>query len=343
MTTQEIAPQQGQAAFAIFGMLSGAWATSVLHVTTELGIADVLKDGPKTIAEIAAATETHAPSLTRLLRAANSLGLIVESAPGVYSMGPLTWNLCKDTPGSLRNFILFFGQDWSWSLWNELAYAIKTGGSAMRHAYGQSIWEFIDERPKDSTMLNRGINEFSSLINPSLIQSYDFSGFKSLVDIGGGYGNFLRLLAENDPSFNAILFERPAVIEEAKEVYAGTKLEKQFTLVPGSFFDALPEGADAYFYKFVLNDWGDEYAKQTLTACRRVIPAHGKLIIAEFLLVENADPISTLMSVVTFLGFEGGHGRTEEEFRTLLRDTGFTLTSITPTPSSLYIIEAIPS
>ena len=343
MTTQEIEPQQGQSAFAVFGMLSGAWATSVLQVGTELGIADVLKGGPKTIEEIAAATDTHAPSITRLMRALTALGIFAQPEPGVYGMTALSWHLCKDTPGSLRNFILYFSREWVWNLWNELPYAMKTGKSAMRHVYDKNIWEFIDKRPEDLQMLNRGINEFSSLINPSLLMSYDFSQFKSLVDIGGGYGNFLTLLIENNPSFQAILFERPSVIEEAKQFYADTRFVEQFSFVPGSFFEEYPAGADAYFYKFVINDWGYEYAKQMLTACRRAIPAHGKLIITEFLLVDNPEPLSTLMNVLTFLAFEGGQGRTEEEFRTLLSETGFTVTNVISTPSSLYIIEAVPS
>lgn len=342
MAIQEVDPQQGQSAFTIFGMLSGAWATSVLQVATELGVADALKDGPKSIEEIAAATETHAPSLTRILRALKALGVFAEPEPGVYAMTPLSWHMCKDYPGSMRNFILYFSREWVWNLWNELPYAVKTGKSAMRHAHGKSIWEYIDQMPDDLTMLNRGINEFSSLINPMLVMSYDFARFKSLVDIGGGYGNFVKLLADQNPEFRAILFERPSVIEEAKEYYTQAKNVDQFTFVPGSFFEELPAGADAYFYKFILNDWGDEYAKQTLSACRRAIPPHGKLIITEFLLVQNPEPLSTLMNVLTFLGFEGGQERTEAEFRALLAETGFEITNIIETPSSLYIIEASP-
>jgi hypothetical protein len=336
-------PQSGQAAFALFGMLSGSWAAQVLLVGTELGIPDALLDGPKNMEELAKATETHTPSLTRLVRALVSLGILAEQQPGQYSNTPLSLHLCKDTPGSMREFLLFFSRDWSWSLWNELLYAIKTGKSAMRHGYGMSIWEYVDSHPEDLRMLNVGIDQFSTLINPTLLAAYDFSAFQSLIDIGGGYGNFLKLLAANNPAFHGTLLERPAVIEAAKEHYAGTPFEARVTLAPGNCFEELPAGRDAYFYKFVLNDWGDDYVRQTLMACRRAIPEHGKLLIAEFLLTEKPDPISTLMNVVTFLGFEGGHGRTEEEFRTLLQECGFTLTRVVPTASSLYIVEGVPS
>ena len=343
MTTQAIDPQQGQNAFALFGMLSGAWGARVLQVGTELGIADILKDGPKTVEDIARATEVDPSSLTRLMRALVALGIFAQPQPGVYGMTPLAWHTCKDYPGTLRNFILFFGREWSWNIWSELPYAIQTGKSAMRHVHNKNIWQYVDEHPADLRMLNEGIDEFSALINPSIIASYDFSAFQSLVDVGGGYGNFLRLLADRNPSFHGILFDRPSVIEDAKELYAPTPYAPRFSFVGGDFFEEMPAGADAYLYKFIINDWGDEFARKMLKQCRQAIPDHGKLLITEFLLVDNPDPLSALMNVLTFLGFEGGQGRTEEEFRALLKETGFTLTRIVPTPSSLYVIEAVPS
>lgn len=340
---QEGGAQPGQAAFALFGLLSGSWAAQVLLVGTELGIADVLLDGPKTMAELAEATQTHTASLARIVRALVSLGILAQPSPSQYSNTPLSLHLCKDSPGSMREFLLFFGRDWAWSLWNELLYSVKTGESAMRHAHGMSMWEYVDKYPEDLRMLNVGTGQFSTLINPILLEAYDFSAIQSLTDVGGGHGNFLRLLAENNPSFHGTLFDRASVIEEAKELYAGTPLEARLTLEAGNFFEELPAGRDAYFYKFVINDWGDEYVRQMLTACRRAIPAHGKLLIAEFVLTEKLDPISSLMNVVTFLGFDGGHGRTEEEFRGLLQECGFTLTRVVPTASSLSIIEAVPN
>lgn len=342
MTTQEVAPAQGEAALTLVGMSAGAWSTRVLQVGTELGIADVLKDGPKTLAEIAEATDTHGPSLGRLMRALVAMGIFAEVAPGTYGMTDLAWPLCRDHPGSVRNFILFFGFDWAWSLWSELTYAVKTGQSAMKHVHGKNIWQYIDAHPEDLHVFNTGMSEFSNLINPSIIDAYDFSAFQSLVDVGGGLGHFLQLLAERNPSFQAILVDRPSVMEEAKAIYDQSPLGPQFTLVGGDFLTEVPAGADAYLYKFIANDWNDDYVRQFLAACRRAIPAHGKLLITEFLLTENPDLMSVLMDIMTFLGFEGGHGRTEAEFQALLNEAGFKITQIIPTMTGLHIIEAVP-
>lgn len=340
---QQPVEQQGQAAFTLFGILSGAWATQVLQVGAELGIADILKDGPKTIAELADATQTNVAALTRLMRALVALQVFAEKEPGVYCMSPASWHLCQGYPGSLRNFILFFKLDWVWNLWCELNYAMKTGQSAMRHVHGVNIWEYLDARPRDLRYMNEGMDEFSRLINPAVLASYDFSAFRSLVDVGGGYGSFLKLLTEQDPSFHGILFDRPTAIAEAEALHANTPFASQCTFVGGDFLDKLPEGADAYLFKFVVNDWDDTYARQMFSACRRAIPPHGKLLVAEYLLTPQPEAVPALMNVLTFLGFEGGHGRTEEEFRTLFAETGFTLTRVIPTMSGMHIVEGVPS
>jgi hypothetical protein len=335
--------QPGRNALALFGMLSGLWTSQVLMVGTELGLADALLAGPKTVEELAAATDSHAPSLSHIVRAMVALGLLAEPRPGFYCNTPLSLHLCKDTPGSLREFLLFFHKDWIWSVWNELLYSVKTGQSAMRHVHGMGFWEYVDKHPEDLRMLNVGTDQFSTLLNPIILAAYDFSTFRSLTDVGGGLGNFLCQVCELNPSFHGTLFDRLSVVEEAREMYANTPFESRLTMVPGNFFEELPAGRDAYFYKFVMNDWGDDYIRRMLTACRRAIPAHGKLLIAEFVLIEKPDPISAMMSLETFLGFEGGHGRTVEEFRALLKECGFTMTRVVPTASSLSLIEGVPS
>ncbi|MBV9689946.1 MAG: hypothetical protein JO202_09565 [Ktedonobacteraceae bacterium] len=344
MTTQKIQQQQGQAVLAFFRMLSGGWTARMFQVAAELGIADLLKDGPKTAAELAKATQTHTPSLTRLMRALVALGVFAEQEPDVYSQTDLSCYLCEDYPGTLRSFALFSGLDWIWATWRELSYAVKTGQSAMKHAHGMNAWQYLDAHPQESLIFNKALAEFSALINPSILESYNFSSFQTLVDVGGGHGSFLMLLLERYPSLHGILFDRASVMEEAKALYAQTPFASRCTFVAGNFLTELPSGADVYLFKFIANDWGDEYLRQMLTVCRNVIPAYGKLLVMEFVLVPQRPTITaTLMDITTFLSFEGGRGRTELEFRTLFTDAGFTLSRIIPTSSGVYILEGVPN
>ena len=65
--------------FEIFDMLARAQVTSqAIYIVAKLKIADYLKDGAKSIEEVAEETKTHPDSLYRLLRMLASIGIFAE-------------------------------------------------------------------------------------------------------------------------------------------------------------------------------------------------------------------------------------------------------------------------
>src|SRR3982751_5647678 len=111
MTAQPLAPPAPPVGAApqlppharVLTMVSGFRAAQVVYALTELGVADQLAGGPRTVAEIAAATGTHEPSLGRLLRAAAAIGLLEAVSDGRYGPTALSAALVKDSPGSVRD------------------------------------------------------------------------------------------------------------------------------------------------------------------------------------------------------------------------------------------------
>jgi len=69
-------------------MMTGYWVSQALHVAAKLGIADLLADGPVDCEDLAAATDTHAPSLQRVLRALASVGVFTEVFPRLLRADP---------------------------------------------------------------------------------------------------------------------------------------------------------------------------------------------------------------------------------------------------------------
>lgn len=113
--------------------------------------------------------------------------------------------------------------------------------------------------------------------------------------------------------------------------------------MPGDFFNAVPAGADTYVLKLVLHDWDDARAARILRNVRDVIIPEGRLIIIEAVIppgdeYHHAKFLDMNMLVLT----EGGRERTEEEYRMLLGEAGFTLARVVPTSSPLSVVEAIP-
>jgi hypothetical protein len=114
-------------------------------------------------------------------------------------------------------------------------------------------------------------------------------------------------------------------------------------VVGGSFFDAVPEGADAYLLKAVLHDWDDDDALRILARCRAAIPDHGALLVVERELGapnENADAKFSDLNMLISLG---GRERTRDEFADLLARGGFALQDTTPSAIGLSILEAHPA
>jgi hypothetical protein len=342
MQKEATQPRSISPAFEVFKMVAGIWRTRPLHVAVELGLADLLKDEPKTVEQLARETQTHAPSLRRLLRALAAQGIFVEQANSIYAQSELSDYLRRDHPDSLHYMARMMASDWEWQSWRALPHSIHTGKPALEHVFHMTLWEYFAHHPEDAQVFNRSMTSFSKLFNPSIVAAYDFSQFQTLADIGGGHGNFLLSLLEQYPDLHCILYDHPAVIEEAKTVQAQTPLTQHCTFTAGDFFEEVPAGADAYFMKFILHDWDDEHCRTILSNCRTAMPAHGKLLVADHVLIPGASITGTTLDITMLVCTHGGLERTEEEFVALFASAGFKLSGIFPTATEMYLLEAVP-
>jgi Dimerisation domain len=112
----------------------------VLYVAAKLGLADLLADEPKSAAELAGPTKTHARSLHRLMRTLSSLGVLTEGVGGRFELTEMGEALRTGAPGSARSSILSFG-GWAWNSFKEMSYSVETGQSAFTH-----FNKFLDHR-----------------------------------------------------------------------------------------------------------------------------------------------------------------------------------------------------
>ena len=88
-------------------MIHGFRVTQILAVAAQLGIADLLADGPKSAAELAERTKTHTGALHRLLRALAGNGVLAEDDRGRFALTPLGGLLRTDDPGSARALAIY--------------------------------------------------------------------------------------------------------------------------------------------------------------------------------------------------------------------------------------------
>jgi O-methyltransferase/methyltransferase family protein len=320
---------------ALMQMVIGYRASQALYVAAKLGIADLLKDGPKGSDALAQATQAHPAALRRLLRALVSLGVFEEDAQGRFGLTPMGTHLRSDVPGSLRAPVLFLAGEEGWRSWGALLHSVQTGEPAFDHVYGMGGFDYYAEHPEGAKILDEAMAGFTALVADAVLGAYDFSGTRTLVDVGGGNGALLAAILKAHPTMRGILFDLPHVVSGAPQVLGDAGVVARCQVVGGSFFESVPEGGDAYLLKWIIHDWDDERSVAILTACRRAMKGNGKLLVVDQVLPHRAEPSESTdafmfdleMLVVT----SGGRERSEDEFRTLLAAAGFRLNRVVAT------------
>ena len=323
-------------------IISGFWISRAVYVIAKLGIPDLLKSGPKTAEELAAATKMHAPSLYRVLRALASVG-VVSSQGEQFALTPLSETLVTDAPGSLRWFTVSeLGQE-HYPAWGNLMHSVKTGDIAFDHFFGVDIWTYFQQNPDDAAVFNDSMTGVTAAANEEIMTKYDFSGFKKVVDIGGGHGGLITSILKKNSQVRGVLFDAPQVIEGARPKIEAAGLADRCETVSGDFFKSVPTGGDAYVMKWIIHDWDDQKAITILRNCRNEMKPNGKLILVDCVVPETTEPHFSKFIDLNMLVMTGGKERTKEEFEQLLADAGFKLLRVIPTDVPTSIVEAEPA
>jgi hypothetical protein len=173
---------------ALLQIVNGTMLSQCVYVAAKLGIADLLKDGPKSSDELAAATQVHAPSLYRILRSLAGFGIFAEDEERRFTLNPMAEPLRSDVPGSARGWTIMRGEEFLWQPWGQILPAVKTGEYAFGHVFGKDGWEYFAEHPEASAVFDQAMRSISALKFKAVAEAYDFSGVDTIVDVGGGNG-----------------------------------------------------------------------------------------------------------------------------------------------------------
>jgi hypothetical protein len=340
MNTSNSAPIFESPQIALLQIATGYWLTQSIYVATQLSIPDLLKDGAKHCKELAAATNTHSDSLYRLLRALSSVGIFAETEYRCFELTPIAASLQRDVPGSMRAFAIMMGEE-QYQAWGQLIHSIKTGSNAFEHLYGTHIFQNYTQNPSKGQIFDQAMTDVSVAENTAVLEAYDFSSIRNLVEVGGGNGSFLAAILQKNQTMKGVLLEQPYVIPEAQNLLKITGVIKRCELIGGDFFESVPGGADAYVLKRTLVDWDNERAIKILERCHQAMEEQGRLLVIEQVIPPESDPLrSKLLDLHMLVTSPGGRERTKAEYQELLSSTGFKITNIISTSSNVSVIEA---
>jgi hypothetical protein len=327
----------------VIQMASAYWLSRAVYAVARLGIADLLADGPVAVDQLAQATGTHAPTLRRVLRTLAAQGLFKTDEQGRFALAPLGDTLRSDAPGAARPTVLALAADYWWESWRHLDGCLRTGATGMVQAHGQRVFEYLGQHPEDAANFNAAMIGFHGAEPPAVAAAYDFSGIGTLVDVGGGSGNLLTTILQGNPDMRGVLFDLPQATADGERTIAAAGLADRGRAVAGDFFEAVPEGGDAYLLSHIIHDWGEQESLQILANCRRAMRDRARLLIVEWVLRPGDEPDLAKLLDLVMLVMPGGQERTEAEYRALLAKAGFNLTRVVPTASPASVVEAVPS
>jgi hypothetical protein len=332
---------------AVYQIGIGHYFSRALHLAAKLGVADLLKDGPRHADEIAKATETHAPSLHRVLRLLVSVGVFDEQEDGRFALTPVGQALRVGVPGSSRALAQLLAGPENQDRWKDLERCVRTGEPVWR-LQGLPDWVAgIAGDPELAANFDAAMADFTKLAAIAVGATYDFKPFRTIVDVGGGNGALLLGILRQNPHLEGIVADRAEVVERAEKEIAASGLGARCRAVAADFFREVPGGADAYVLKHVIHDWDDEHARKILTNCHRAMPQSGKLLVIEGVyparIDDSLESRRAAANDVNMLVGTGGRARSEGEFRSLYSEAGFRLTRIVPTPAPVSVIEGAPA
>lgn len=316
----------------------GRWISQPIYVAAELGIADMLAEGPKSIEELAQSSQSHAPSLYRMMRALASVGIFFEAEAKRFELTPMAE--CLKT-GAMRSIALMFNSDWSDKAWGYFLDSVKTGSTAFEKAHGMPVSDWLEKNPQAARVFNDANAIKADSSHRSIVDAYDFSGIHTLTDVGGGLGILMAEILVANPLMEGIVADTPSVIQATRKMIRARGIKNRCKAVKCDFFRKIPSGSDAYLMSNILHDWSDEQCQTILTNCHLAMKTESRLLVVEMVIPSGNEPSVAKLLDLEMLVITGGRERTEAEFDNLFASSGFKLSRIIPAQESVCIIEGI--
>jgi hypothetical protein len=314
--------------------LTTPWA---LRVAATLRIPDLLASGTAPLEALAERSGSDAAMLGRVMRFLVARGVFLEPEPGSFALTP-TGRLLEEAAG-VRAWLDQDGFGGRMDrAWPALLATVRTGKPSYADVFGLPLWEDLAAHPLLSESFNRLMAEQSADFWPELAGCLDWSGLREIVDVGGGSGTLVALLARAHPHLRGTVLDLPATAEAATARFAREGLADRCRAQAGSMFDPLPAGADLYIVSIVIGDWEDAQATAILRRCAEAAGLRGRVLIVEALLED--DPVASSAMDLLMLIVTGGRSRTLEQFRALIEAAGLKLVRYSVTPTGRCFLES---
>jgi SAM-dependent methyltransferase len=317
----------------------GFAVSQALRVAADLGIADRLAAGERSVDDLATETGSHAGALYRVMRLLAAEGVFRETDGRRFVLTETGEALRSDRRSSSLDMIRMLNRE-PYLAFAQLGHSVRTGLPAFDEVFGKARFDWLADHPDEAALFQSAMVAFNQGSNQAVAHAFDFGPYSRVVDVGGGHGQLLSEILARHPNVSGVLFDLPSGVEAARSGAGGSLPRTEF--VAGSFFEAVPAGADVYVLKKVIHDWNDKQAIAILRNCRDAMVPQGRVLLAETIVPAGNEPDPIKLTDINMLAVTGGLERTEAEYASLLAAAGLRLQRIIPTGQPISVLEAIP-
>ena len=309
----------------VLELLSAYRKSKVLFAAVSLGVFEALADQAKPAGVLAQELGTDADALERLLHACVMLGLLRQESGGFQNTPAATVYLTQASPNRMLGYARYTDAV-LWGMWGHFTDAIREGSHRWKQTYGLDgpLFSHFFRTPEQTREFLMGMHGYGLLSSPAVVNAVDFSGYRTLVDLGGATGHLAIAACQRWPNLRGVVFDLPVVVPLAEEIIAAAGMTDRVTTVAGDFFtDPLPPG-DLYALGRILHDWTEEKILRLLRTIFAALPPGGSLLVAEKLLNDDKNgPEWAVLQSLNMLVCTEGKERTLAEYAELVEQVGF--------------------
>ncbi len=325
----------------VFDLMAGFVYSQVLLACVRLRLLETVAEEPRTLPELAQACSVPAAGLQRLLNAAVALRLMELRGEGRYGLGALGAPIAGHA--GIRAMIEHHAV-----LYQDMQDPVALLRDQLDQGRMSHYWPYALDKERDTRRQDwqaEKIARYSDLMSASqpfvvdeVLQVYDFSRHRRVLDVGGGQGTFMSRLAHHAPHLELVLFDLPQVAALARGNFARQGFGARATAHGGSFLrDRLPTGADLVTLVRVAHDHPDADVAQLLRNIHDALPPGGTLLLAEPMAQQaDAPPQGDAYFHFYLLAMGSGRLRTAAELGGLLKAAGFISIERVPNPMPLH-------
>lgn len=301
-----------------------------LRVAATLRLADHVASGAASVPALVERTDSDPDALGRLVEHLVALGVLERDGSEALSVTDFGEQLREGHPGDGRAWLDIEGAVGRGDLSAlRLLDTVRTGRPAYSLMYGRGYWEDLAAEPSLAESFDALMGSRLRFDGPRIAAGYDWGELSHVVDVGGGNGTLLVAILTAHPGLRGTLVELAGPAAAARHTLAEAGIDDRCEIVVGSFFDALPAGADAYILSGVVHDWDDQHALEILRRCAEAAGGAGRVLVIEHAgLEDDADSGMRTEMDLRMLAFSGGRERTLGDLERLAADAGLPISSV---------------